>query len=192
MISMGIGAAAVGGAAAYELVPKIPGALEQAGTNVEKQIEAAFQQGLAQGAAEVRKELVNSLDTVEGVSLTAAIDSAKILRLSYDAFVSPLVTLAANIAGDFLSIILDALITARTWLARINQDSDTLAALQTVLQSWVTKVKELPVELQSITDSDLDGAQSYLRGVQRVIAEQQAILNGAQPTASPTPKGTTT
>lgn len=193
LLGLGVGAVAAGGVAAYELAPKIPQALSQAGTNIEHQLEDAYNKGLAAGAEAVRKEFVNALDSVEGVSLQAAADSARLTRLAYDAFVSPIVTLAATVTGDFLNVVLRALIAGRGWLARINQDNDTLAALQTVLQTWVQKVNELPMQLQSVTDSDLDGAQSYLRGLQRTLQQQQAILNGQAtptPTHSPNPTAT--
>ncbi|HVB60045.1 MAG TPA: hypothetical protein VNE61_02520 [Ktedonobacteraceae bacterium] len=198
LLGLGIGAVAAGGIAAYELAPRIPGALSQAGTNIEHEIQNAFNKGVAAGADAARKEFITALDSVEGVSLQAAIDSARLTRLAYDAFVSPVVTLAATITGDFLNVTLRALIAGRGWLARINQDNDTLAALQTVLQTWVQKVNEVPEQLQSITDTDLDGAQSYLRGLQHTIQQEQAKLNssatpaptpthGTKPTATPTP-----
>ena len=133
-----IGAAAAGTAVAgYELLPKVPHALEQAGTNIEHQIQEAFNNGMAAGEEAVRKEFINALDTMEGVSLDAAIGAARLTRVAYDVFVSPLVTLAATVADDFLSITLAALIKARSWLQQINADNATLAALQSVLQSWV-------------------------------------------------------
>lgn len=186
---VGLGVAAVGGVAAYELVPRIPQALNDVGTNIEHQLQDAYNKGIAAGGEAVRKELVNSLDTLEGVSLEGAIGAAKLTRVAYDVFVSPIVTLAATVAGDFLNITLRALITGRSWLAAIKQDSDTLAALQTVLETWVKQVNAMPKQLQSITDADLDGAQSYLRALQRKIQEEQAKLNAAQSTATPT--GTT-
>lgn len=187
LLGLGIGAIAAGGIAAYELAPRIPGALSQAGTNIEHELQDAFNKGVAAGADAARKEFINALDDVEGVSLQAAIDSARLTRLAYDAFVSPIVTLAATVTGDFLSVTLRALIAGRGWLARINQDNDTLAALQNVLQTWVQKVNEVPEQLQSITDTDLDGAQSYLRGLQRTIQKEQAKLNGqVTPTPAPT------
>lgn len=187
LLGLGIGAIAAGGIAAYELAPRIPGALSQAGTNIEHELQDAFNKGVAAGADAARKEFINALDNVEGVSLQAAIDSARLTRLAYDAFVSPIVTLAATVTGDFLSVTLRALIAGRGWLARINQDNDTLAALQNVLQTWVQKVNEVPEQLQSITDTDLDGAQSYLRGLQRTIQKEQAKLNGQ---VTPTPAAT--
>jgi hypothetical protein len=184
-----IGAVAVGGGAvaAYELVPHLPQALEQAGTNIEHQLQDAFNKGLAAGGEAVRKELINSLDTLEGVSLDAAIGAARLTRVAYDVFVSPLVTLAATIADDFLSALLGALTTARRWLNSIQADNATLAALQAVLQSWVNQIQNMPKKLQTITDTDLDGAQAYLRALQRKIQAEQAKLNGQGTTPTPAP-----
>lgn len=185
---LGLGVAAAGGVAAYELVPKIPQALNDVGTNIEHQLQDAYNRGIAAGGEAVRKELINSLDTLEGVSLEGAIGAAKLTRVAYDVFVSPIVTLAATVAGDFLNVTLSALITGRSWLAAIKQDNSTLAALQTVLETWVKQVTQMPKQVQSITDADLDGAQSYLRALERKIQEEQAKLNApqsTQPTATP-------
>jgi len=192
-----VGAVVVGGGAvaAYELVPKIPHALESAGSNIEHQLAQAFQNGFAAGGQAVRKELINGLDTLEGVSLEGAIGAAKLTRTAYDVFVSPIVTLASTIADDFLLALLNALITGRKWLATINADNATLLALTNILQNWVDQVKNMPKKLQTITQTDLDGAQTYLHGLQQKIAEEQAKLNGqATPTSksSATPGSTTT
>ncbi len=115
--------------------------------------------------------------------------------MAYDVFISPLVTLAATVADDFLTVTLDALITGRKWLAQINEDSPTLAALQTVLQTWVDQASEMPQKIQTITDTDLDGAQSYLRALQRKIQEEQAELNSSTtptPATHTTPQATST
>lgn len=185
-----LGAAAIGGTAvaAYEILPRLPQAIGTGAANIEHQLQQAFENGVASGANAARKELLNGLDTLEGFSLDGAIEAAKLTRVAYDVFVSPLVTLAATVADDFLKVTLQALITGRKWLAQINEDSPTLAALQTVLQSWVDQASEMPKKIQSITDSDLDGAQSYLRALQRKIQEEQAKLNSdgtATPTAHP-------
>jgi hypothetical protein len=192
-----LGAAAVGGTAvaAYEILPRLPQAIGNGAANLEHQLQQAFQNGVTAGADAARKELINGLDTLEGFSLEGAMEAAKLTRVAYDVFVSPLVTLAATVADDFLTVTLDALITGRHWLAQINEDSPTLAALQTVLQSWVDQAHEMPKKVQSITDSDLDGALSYLRALQRKIQEEQAQLNGQitpTPTTSNAPKTTPT
>lgn len=191
-----LGAAAVTGTAvvAYEVVPRIPQAVSTGASNIEHQLQQAFQQGVQSGADAARKELLNALDSLEGFSLEGAIGAAKLTRIAYDVFVSPLVTLAANVADDFLSVTLRALITGRHWLAQINEDSPTLAALQTVLQSWVDQASAMPKKVQAITDSDLDGAQAYLRALQRKIQEEQAKLNkpGTPTATSQTTPGTKT
>jgi hypothetical protein len=184
-----IGAAAAGTAVAgYELLPKVPHALEQAGTNVEHQLQQAFTNGVNAGEEAVRKEFINALDNMEGVSLEAAIGAARLTRVAYDVFVSPLVTLAATVADDFLSVTLAALTKARSWLQQINADNATLAALQTVLQSWEKQANTMPKKLQTITETDLDGAQAYLRALQRKIQEEQAKLNGQSTPTTSTPK----
>ncbi len=185
-------AAAAGGTAiaGYELLPKVPHALEQAGTNIEHQLQDAFNKGVTAGEEAVRKEFINALDTMEGVSLDAAIGAARLTRVAYDVFVSPLVTLAATVADDFLSITLAALTKARSWLQQINADNATLAALQSVLQNWVKQVNTMPKKLQTITETDLDGAQAYLAALKRKIQEEQAKLNGQSTPTTPTPKST--
>jgi len=191
---VGLGVVAVGGVAAYELGPKVPQAIHDASVNIEHQVEDAYNKGLAAGAAAVRKELITGLDTLEGISLTGAINAAKLTRVAYDAFVSPLITLAATITGDFLSVALRSLIQGRGWLARINQDNDTLAALQTVLETWVKQVNNVPKEWKTIASSDLDAAQAYLRALQRKIQDEQAKLNAppttGTPSSAPKPTGT--
>jgi len=53
----------------------------------------------------------------------------------------------------------------------------------------------MPKKLQTITQTDLDGAQTYLHALQKRIQEEQAKLNGQAtptPNASVTPKPSTT
>ena len=192
-----VGAVVVGGGAvaAYELGPKIPQALQSAGSDIEKKVAEAFKNGFAAGGEAVRKELINGLDTLEGVSLEGAIGAAKLTRTAYDVFVSPIVTLASTIADDFLLALLNALIKARQWLAQINADNATLLALTNILQSWADQAKNMPKKLQTITQTDLDGAQTYLHALQAKIQAEQAKLNGQvtpTPGASVTPKSSST
>jgi hypothetical protein len=198
---LGLGVVAVGGAGVvgYELGPKLPQALGSVGTNIEKQLQDEFNKGLAQGAEAARKELISGLENLEGVSLNAAVEAARLTRVAYDVFVSPVVKLYSQIAGNVLTAMLSAFKTGRNWLARINQDNATLAAIQTVLESWVNQVQNLPKQLDTITQADLDGAQAYLRSLQTMIKNEQAKLNSPQgtpttpalpqkPTSQTTPK----
>lgn len=185
---VGLGLAAAGGVAAYELGPKVPQAINDVGANLERQIQDAYNKGIAAGAEAVRKEFVTSLNNLEGVSLQGAMAAAKLTRLAYDDFVSPLVTLATTVTGDFLGVTLQAVMSARGFLAKFNQDNSTLAALQTVLTTWEKQVKAVPLEIQTITDADLDGAQSYLRALQRKLQDETTKLKSPAGTpTSPTP-----
>lgn len=186
-----LGALAIGGAAvaAYEIVPRIPQAVGSGAANIEHQIQQAFANGVTSGANQAKKDLINALDDLEGFSLEAAIDAANLTRIAYDVFVSPLVTLASEVADDFLTVTLDALINGRKWLAQINEDSPTLAALQNVLESWVKEVSAMPKKVQVITETDLDGARAYLRALQAKIKQEQDQLN-AQTTPTPASKTT--
>ncbi|GCF06537.1 hypothetical protein [Dictyobacter arantiisoli] len=187
---IGAGAAAVAGVgfAAIEYGPKVPQAVGTVGSNVEQQVQDAFNKGVSQGVDQARKEFVSSLDTLEGFTLEGAISAARLTREAYDVFVSPIVKFGATITGDVLQGMLKAFKTAREWLAGVYQDNATLIAIQKVLESWVNQVNLMPKQLDAITQSDLDGAQAYLRALQRKVADEKAKINATRtPTAaSPT------
>jgi hypothetical protein len=191
LIGLGV---VVGGAAigAYEVAPHVPQALDNVGSDIERQLQEAFNKGVAQGANQVRKEFVTALEDLEGFTLQGAITAARLTRVAYDVFVSPIVQVGATITGNFLGALLSAIKTGRAWLARIYQDNATLAALQTVIQNWVNDVSNMPKQLNAITQADLDGAQAYLRALQRKLDQEKALLNSQQPTSTPTPKASPT
>lgn len=186
---VGLGVAAIGGTsiAAYELGPKLVG---NVGTNIEHQLQDAFNKGLAQGADAVRKDFITSLENLEGFTLGGAQTAARLTRVAYDVFVSPIVKFGSVVAADFLGAMLRAFKSGRHILAVVNQDNDTLAAIQSVLESWVAQISNLPKQLDTITQTDLDGAQAYLRALQRKLDEEKAKLNnsGKQSTPGPTSK----
>ena len=186
-----IGGALAGTAAiaAYELGPKIPNAVNAVGGDIEHQLQDAFNRGLAQGAAAARKDLATALENLEGVSLDSAIAAARLTRVAYDVFVSPIVQFGATLTGNFLAGMAQAMKTARGWLAGAFQDNVTLQAIQKILESWSTQVSNMPKQLNAITDSDLDGAQAYLRALQRKLDQEKAQQNNpATPTPAPTSK----
>lgn len=180
---MGAGILALGGiVATSELTSKSAPQSD----HVSHAVQEAFNRGVAQGSDSVRQELVSALDALEGFTLQGAIDAAKLTRVSYDVFISPIVQFGSQLTKDFLSAMLGALKTARGWLAGIYQDNVTLAAIQHVLESWVDQVSKLPKQLDAITQTDLDGAQAYLIALQRKIADEKSKLDNAHatPTAS--------
>ena len=189
---VGAGVVAIGGTsiAAYELAPKIPQVVGTAAHNVEQQVQDAFQKGITQGAENVRKEFVTALDNLEGFSLDGAIAAAKLTRVAYDVFVAPVIQFGSTLAGDFLGGMLKAFKAARNVLIAVNMDNSSLIAIQKVLESWTSQVSTMPKQLNAIADTDLDGAQSYLRALQRKIDDEKAKLNNPQPQATPGAKPT--
>jgi len=177
---VGVGAAAVvgTGVAAYQYAPKIPQALGDAGANIERQLQDAFNKGVAQGAEAARKEILIAMENLEGFTLEGAMTAARLTRVAYDVFVSPLIQNGANVATDFLTAMLNAFKKARMLLAGVYQDNATLQAMQKVLESWVDQVKSMPKQLNAITQADLDGAQAYLRALQRKVEEEKKKLSG--------------
>src|SRR5262249_11213912 len=146
------GGAAIGLIASQ--APKSP--LSNALGDVGKQVNDAFNRGVSQGANDAKRALLTSLDTVDNFTLQGAVDAAILTRSAYDVFVSPIVKDGSAIAADFLDVMLNSFKAARGILAGVNQDNATLAAIQTVLQSWVDNVQNLPKQLNAIVDTDLD------------------------------------
>ncbi len=180
LLGAGIATVAGIGVAAYEVAPKMPAVLNNATTNLEHQVEEAFQKGLQQGAEQARKEIITALDNLEGFTLEGAVAAARLTRVAYDVFVSPVIKNGSALTGDFLNGMLKAFKTAREWLAGVYQDNVTLIAIQKVLESWTTQVSTMPKQLDAITQTDLDGAQAYLRGLQRMIEVEKTKLNAPQ------------
>src|SRR6185437_1576943 len=123
-----VGTAAIG--AAYELGPRLPQVANEVGSNLEHQLQEAFNKGVAQGAEQARREIVTALDNLEGFTLDGAVTAARLTRVAYDVFVSPIVHFGSTLTGDFLNGMLSALRTARGWLAGAYQDNATLIAIQ--------------------------------------------------------------
>jgi len=138
-----IGAIAIGGAgvAAYELLPRGLKLLAMARphrTTLERHLrmelarEQKMPKGIAQSSGRHRRLLTRSWHR-----------SSQTARVAYDVFVNPLVTLAADVAGEFLNVTLQALIEGRKALVGLNEDSPTLLT-PTVLKTWVDQANEMP------------------------------------------------
>jgi hypothetical protein len=187
LIGAGILAIGGAGAAAYELAPKLPQVVGTAAQHVEQQVQEAFQKGVTQGANDVRKEFITALEDMEGFTLNGAIAAARLTRVAYDVFVSPIVQFGSTLTGDFLNGMLKAVRTARGWLATVYMDNSAMIAVQKVLEAWVGNVGTMPKQLTAVVDTDLDGAQSYLNALQTKIAQEKAKLNNPQVTPTPQP-----
>ncbi|MBO0783509.1 MAG: hypothetical protein J2P37_32255, partial [Ktedonobacteraceae bacterium] len=151
LIGIGTAAVATTGIAAYELGPKLPQAVNTVGSNIEHQVQDAFNKGLAQGADQARKEFITALDNLEGVTLDGAMAAARLTRVAYDVFVSPVIKFGSVVTGDVLTGMLNAFKTARGWLAGAYQDNATLQAIQKVLENWVDQASTMPKHIDAVT-----------------------------------------
>src|SRR5262249_8894610 len=132
----------------------------------------------AQDASDkAKRDLLTSLDKLEEATLQGAIDSAVLLRDTYDVFVSPILTVSATITADVLQGMLNAVKFAESVLNPANQNTQTLKSVETVLQAWVDKLNQLPRQLNASVDTSLDGAQAYLHALQRKIEDDLKKLN---------------
>jgi len=188
-VGMGVGVLAVGGVVAASNLASQAGPQSDRTSHA---VQEAFNRGVAQGADSTRREFVSALDALEGFSLQGAIDAAKLTRVAYDVFVSPVIQFGSQLTAGFLSTMVNALKTARGWLAGIYQDNTTLSAIQHVLESWVDQVSKLPKQLDAITQTDLDGAQAYLTALQRKIVDEKNKLNNPHPTPTALPASKST
>jgi serine/threonine protein kinase len=185
LIGAGIVAASGAGVGFALSQPTSKSPIQNALQNTDAQLKQAFDQGMAQGADNARKALLSELDNIHSFTLQGAIDAARLTRVAYDVFVSPIIQFGSTLSSDFLNSMLRSFRVARQWLAGINQDNVTLAAIQKVLESWVTQVQNLPKQLDAITQTDLDGAQAYLHALKQKIEDEKKALDYPTPTAQP-------
>jgi hypothetical protein len=189
---LGAGALVVGtaGVIAVVNVPH-PSTTNSTGGQTASENQDEFNRGVTQGADDARKQLVEAMNNLEGVTLEGALGAAKLLQGTYDVIVSPVIHFGSTLSGDFLSAMLTAMKNARGYLAQVYQDNNQLASIQKVLEAWVEQVDQLPKQLDAITNTDLDGAQAYLQALQRKLDEEKKKLH-ATPTPTSTKNGTAT
>ncbi len=154
-------------AGAVELTPL---ALQKAGQFTEKELQDAFGAGVDAG----RQALLNELAQLEGVTLDGAITIAELTRLAVKYIVVPLANLTSTIEGDGLQILINAVSTARSNLARFNIRVDWLDNLQRLLSTWHDSVTRLPKQLNDYATADINGTEAYLKALKSKIAAEQA------------------
>jgi hypothetical protein len=130
-------------------------------------IDAAYKAGVQAG----RQALLAELRNLEGVPLDAAIEVAEITRMAVLYIVRPVAQLFATIAGDALSILLSALVTAKSKLDSINVHISQLDQLTSLLTQWQANVKQLPIAVTEYATHDIDSAENYLKSLKKTIGD---------------------
>lgn len=158
-----------GGAAAAT-----PYVVNQVTKATEAEIQAAFQAGVNQA----RQDLINELENLEGISLTAAIDAAELTKLAVMYIVGPVSVFVVAIGAGALDVAISALqlvINGLNFIPNSSGVSKPLKSLQTMLTTWRDNLLKIPADLTKYVTWDINSAESYLKLLQtKLEAEQQA------------------
>ena len=163
LAGLGIGACVAG----VELAPT---ALKKMGEFTQAEIQDAFSSGVDSG----RKAVLDELSQVEGLTIEGAIGAAELTRLAVKFIVLPISRLLSAVEGGTLSVLYNALQTAKDNLAKINVHISQLDGLEQVVGEWRDNVGQLPTTLDKYANADIDSAESYLRALQKKIAAEKA------------------
>jgi hypothetical protein len=166
-----------GGAAAA--TPYVAKQVEQA---TAAEIQAAFQAG----ANQARQDLINELQNLEGVSITAAIDAAELTKLAVKYIVGPVSVFLVAIGAGALDVAISALQVVLNGLNFIPGSSGIakpIQQLQSMLTSWRNNLLNVPQDLTQYVTWDINSAETYLKLLQTKLQSEQAAA--ATPTATP-------
>ena len=171
------GVVVCGGAAAAT-----PYVVQQVTKATEKEIQQAFQAGVAQA----RQDLINELLNLEGISITAAIDAAELTKLAVKYIVGPVSVFLVAIGASALDVAISALqfvINGLGFIPNSSGVSKPLKELQAMLSSWRDNLLLIPKELTQYVDWDINSAETYLKLLQTKLQSEQSA--SATPTATP-------
>ncbi|MGH2516577.1 MAG: hypothetical protein ACRDHP_13055 [Ktedonobacterales bacterium] len=132
-----------------------------------------MEQGLQQAAFNAA---VGELDQLEGVSLDAALEAARITAVAVRVIVLPVARLVATLGAGALGMLLGVLNAAHNALAFAHISTTPLDLLSGVLSSWQAGISSLPIALDAYATADITSAEAYLTALQRKVAQQK---NGA-------------
>lgn len=150
----GLGACGAGALAAPHVAPLVEQGLQQAAFNA----------------------AAGELDQLEGVSLDAALEAARITAAAVRVVVVPVARLVATLGAGALGILLGVLDAAHNALALVHISTTSLDLLRGVIVSWQAGLASLPIALGAYAIADIKSAEAYLTALKRKVAQQQ---NGA-------------
>ena len=160
-------------AGAVELAPL---AANKAGDLAGTAAKDAYNAGIEAG----RQAILNEIAQLENVTLDGAIGVAQLTKLGVKYILIPLSKLTVKIEGDALQVLIGALSSARSTLARFNITVQWMDEMQTLLTTWHDNISLLPNSLNAYATADIDGALTYLTAL-------KALLNAERSAATPTP-----
>lgn len=162
LAGVGVGACVAG----VELAPV---ALKKMGEFTQAEVQDAFSAGVDNG----RKALLDELSQIEGLTIDGAIGAAELTRLAVKFIVLPVSRLMSTIEGGTLDVLHNALQSAKDNLAKINVHISQLDGLEQMVGEWRDNVNQLPTALDKYANADIDSAESYLKALQKKIAQEK-------------------
>jgi hypothetical protein len=162
LAGVGVGACVAG----VELAPT---ALKKLGEFTQAEVQDAFGAGVDSG----RKAVLDELSQIEGLTIDGAIATAELTRLAVKYIVLPLARLMATIEGGALDVLYNALQSAKDNLSKINVHIGPLDGLEQMVGEWRDSVNQLPTTLDKYANADIDSAESYLKALQKKIAQEK-------------------
>jgi hypothetical protein len=163
LAGVGVGACVAG----VELAPV---ALKKAGEFTQAQVQDAFSSGVDAG----RKAVLDELSQIEGLTIDGAIGAAELTRLAVKFIVLPLSRLISTVEGGALDVLYNALQSAQANLAKANVHISQIDGIKQMVGEWRDNVTQLPTTLDKYANSDIDSAESYLKALQKKIAQEKA------------------
>lgn len=151
-----------------------PVALKKTGEFTQAELHDAFNSGVDAG----RRQLLDELSQLEGVTIDGALSAAELTRLAVKYIVLPVSRLVSTVEGGTLDVIYNALQKARDGLSRINVTIDVLNALQAVVGTWRDNVNLLPQRLDQYVNADIDSAEKYLKSLKQKLHDTKAPTLG--------------
>lgn len=146
----GLGACGAGAIAAPHVAPLVEQNIQQAALNA----------------------AAGELDQLEGVSLDAALEAARITAAAVRIIVLPVARLVATLGSGALGILLGILDTAHNALAFLHVSTTPLDLLRGVIASWQVSLASLPIALDAYATADITSAEAYLTALKRKVAQQ--------------------
>jgi len=147
------GAAVVG-------TPIAIGAAEKA---IQDAADKAFQAGI--------DTILSEIETIEGIAVQDAVAIAELTRLAVRFIVVPLAQLVSAVGGTALDGLQSAVDLARDALSKIGQSNSVLDQFSGVLKTWRGSIGQLPKSLSDYANADIDGAETYLKSLQKKIQD---------------------
>lgn len=135
-------------------------------------------QAYADGMAAGRQATLSQIKQIKGVSAHTAAQAAQTTNQATKYVALPVVQMLSRIAGDALSILIDALDAAQNILNVVPFAGDIanlLGNLKSLLSTWQSNVSLLSISLDALGEADVDSGLEFLEGLLEILLEAELL-----------------